>query len=316
MDWYIDQPQHLSGLRHQFGEYLQRHATPNTPVDEAVLTLSELVSNSFQHGGGSVWVSVDWMSPAPVLTVRDLGPTYALDSTEHNPSAQVGGLGLILAAGLTKQLSTAARAFGGSQVTAELNVRRDTSNDIDPPRQSVGVLPDMTEAGPEGFGKESFLRALVVQLAQGAELREGPSAVEELVAQVGTDVGGQMEAEYRAAKGITDKLTPEQMAECFVRLKHAIDGDFYPIEVTEERIVLGNRHCPFGDAVKKAPALCRMTSSVFGGIAARNADGASVLLEERIAVGDPECRVVVYLGDPGSAAEEASRHRYLAPVED
>jgi hypothetical protein len=38
-----------------------------------------------------------------------------------------------------------------------------------------------------------------------------------------------------------------------------------------------------------------MTSSVFGGIAARNTGGASVVLEERIAVGDPECRVVVWL---------------------
>ena len=55
----------------------------------------------------------------------------------------------------------------------------------------------------------------------------------------------------------------------------------------------------FGDAVKAAPALCRMTSSVFGGIAARNrADGAAVVLEERISVGDPGCRVVVHLCAP------------------
>lgn len=38
-----------------------------------------------------------------------------------------------------------------------------------------------------------------------------------------------------------------------------------------------------------------MTSSVFGGIAARNGTDAAVQLEERIAVGDPECRVTVWL---------------------
>jgi hypothetical protein len=38
-----------------------------------------------------------------------------------------------------------------------------------------------------------------------------------------------------------------------------------------------------------------MTSSVFGGIAARNFGQASVILEERIAVGDLQCRVVVDL---------------------
>ncbi|MGZ4137162.1 MAG: hypothetical protein ACXVPX_06285 [Actinomycetota bacterium] len=41
-----------------------------------------------------------------------------------------------------------------------------------------------------------------------------------------------------------------------------------------------------------------MTSSVFGGIAARNnLEGSAVQLEERIAVGDPQCRVTVWLGE-------------------
>lgn len=53
-----------------------------------------------------------------------------------------------------------------------------------------------------------------------------------------------------------------------------------------------------------------MTSSVFGGIAARNYEGgAAVVLEERIAVGDPGCRVVVHLGTPPSQAARFA-HRY------
>jgi predicted ArsR family transcriptional regulator len=98
-----------------------------------------------------------------------------------------------------------------------------------------------------------------------------------------------------------------------VRLKQAIDGDFRVVEATAERIVLENTRCPFGSAVRRAPVLCRMTSSVFGGIAARNSEsGASVLLEERIAVGDPGCRVVVHLG-PVPAEIEPFAHRYLPP---
>jgi predicted ArsR family transcriptional regulator len=104
-----------------------------------------------------------------------------------------------------------------------------------------------------------------------------------------------MEEQYRRARGLVDALSPEQIADLYVRLKAAIDGDFYVVEISEERIVLGNRRCPFGDVVRRAPGLCRMTSSVFGGIAARNTGGASVVLEERIAVGDPECRVAVWL---------------------
>jgi len=109
------------------------------------------------------------------------------------------------------------------------------------------------------------------------------------------DVGARMEEGYRRARGLVDALSPEEIADLYVRLKAAIDGDFYVVEISEERIVLGNRRCPFGDVVRRAPGLCRMTSSVFGGIAARNTGGASVVLEERIAVGDPECRVAVWL---------------------
>jgi predicted ArsR family transcriptional regulator len=142
----------------------------------------------------------------------------------------------------------------------------------------------------------------------------GPDGAEAAVAQVGIDVGGQMEQEYRVATEVVGRLTPQQLAECFVRLKHAIDGGFYIVEVSSERIVLGNTRCPFGDAVRRAPALCRMTSSVFGGIAARNGDnGAGVVLEERIAVGDPGCRVVVHLGAVPPATVRFA-HRYSAPA--
>jgi predicted ArsR family transcriptional regulator len=106
-----------------------------------------------------------------------------------------------------------------------------------------------------------------------------------------------MEQEYRRARAVVGRLDPKQLADCYLRLKAAIDGDFYPIEVGEDRVVLGNRTCPFGnEVVRRAPSLCQMTSSVFGGIAARNTGHAVVQLDERIAVGDPECRVTVLLG--------------------
>lgn len=159
------------------------------------------------------------------------------------------------------------------------------SPSFDPPPLTPDVLPALEEADTDGgFGRESFLRALVVQLSQAVEHSAGPHVIEEVISQVGLAVGGQMETAFRLARQLTERLTPQELAECYVRLKHAIDGRFYVIEVTDERIVLGNPRCPFGNAVRAAPALCRMTSSVFGGIAARNVeDGAAVVLEERIA---------------------------------
>jgi hypothetical protein len=56
-----------------------------------------------------------------------------------------------------------------------------------------------------------------------------------------------------------------------------------------------------------------MTSSVFGGIAARNSEHeAVVVLEERIAVGDPGCRVHVLLDPPPD--QHALGHRYRTPT--
>jgi DNA-binding NtrC family response regulator len=65
-----------------------------------------------------------------------------------------------------------------------------------------------------------------------------------------------------------------------------------------------NHRCPFGDLVKEAPELCRMTSSVFGAIAARNFGYAKVELHKRIATRDGLCDVRIHL-DPALAARHS-----------
>jgi anti-sigma regulatory factor (Ser/Thr protein kinase)/predicted ArsR family transcriptional regulator len=318
MDWYLDGSIDASVplLRREAMDYLHRHADPDSDFDAAELVLAEAVGNALRHADGRVWVSLTWFDPTPTLTVHDLGPGFdpgdllAADGAEAFAES---GRGLFLITHLAEEVAARSRETGMT-VSARLPVTRPPSTSLDPPRHRTHALPSLDEARPEGaFGKEAFLRALVVQLAQTLELDHGPVVAEGAVAQVGTDVGGQMEAEYRAAKEVTGRLTPEQIAECYVRLKHAIDGDFVVIEASPERIVLTNSRCPFGDAVQRAPALCRMTSSVFGGIAARNTDGgAAVVLEERIAVGDPGCRVVVGL-DP-AATRLPHAHVYAPPA--
>ncbi len=307
MDWYLEagDVDALPELRHELRRYLARHAEPGGDVEGAEIVFSEIVTNAIRHASGPAWISVDWSGAEPVLTVRDLGPGFELDAVRDAPPRPEGGVGLRIVSHLTRELSVASRSAGGAEVSATLPVRRAVERSHDPPRHRAGVLPAAEEANERGeFDKLAFLRALVVQLAQGVEVEHGPSAAEAAVAQVGVDVGGQMEEAYRRVRGITGRLSPEQMGDLYVRLKRAIDGDFYVIEADEDRIVLGNRACPFGDVVRYAPALCRMTSSVFGGIAARNRGAAAVQLEERIAVGDPGCRVTVWLGDPPGHARD------------
>ena len=314
MDYYLDtaNPQAPGVLRRSLMQHLRRHADDPQTVWQAEIVIEELVSNAVRHARGPVWVSLHWAEPEPVLTVIDLGDHFDFPGQLPADPLAEGGRGLFLVAHMASELSIAAKRAGGKRVTARLPVRRRAEASIDPLPASPYRLPAMDEATPDtGFGREAFLRAMVVQLAQAVEHMEGPAAAETVVAQVAADISAQMEAEYRRAKDLVGRMTPEQLADCYVRLKAAIDGDFFVIEANEERIVLGNRRCPFGMAVRRAPELCRLTTSVFGGIAAHNVGDATVVLEERIAVGDPGCRVVIYLGDPPPEAEYAG-HRYRA----
>ncbi|MGH8978372.1 MAG: methanogen output domain 1-containing protein [Acidimicrobiia bacterium] len=308
MDWYIEagNAHAATEVRREVRRYLDRHAATGSAVDEAELVVGEVLANAIRHTLGPAWVSLSWAGEHPELVVYDLGTGFEWPRPSAAPATEAGGWGLVLVTTLVGQLAADKRPAGGTIVRATLPVRRQPSETYDPPRRSAHTLPRLEEARPDGgFGKEAFLRALVVQLAHTLETQHGTTAAEAAVAQVGVDVGGQMEREYRQAADVVGALDPQHLADCFVRLKHAIDGGFSILEATPERVVLVNDRCPFGDAVRASPSLCRMTSSVFGGIAARNSDnGASVILEERIAVGDPGCRVVVALtsNDPSPAA--------------
>jgi anti-sigma regulatory factor (Ser/Thr protein kinase) len=310
MDWLVEPAtaETASALRVELGTALRRHAADPDQVDDAEVSIAELLANAVEHAGGPVWVSLDWTGARPVLTVHDLGPSFTLDLSQPEIT-NVRGRGLWLVSQLAKDLDLVAKRGAGKRVQATLRVTRRGEASFDPPRRQVNPLPAREEAGPHGFPRESFLRALVVEMSRALADAHGPLASEKSIARVGATVGGQMEDEYRHARVVTGRLTPEQIADCYVRLKAAIDGDFYLISISDDRIVLGNRRCPFGDTVRHAPALCRMTSSVFGGIAARNHGQAVVLLDERIAVGDPECRITVLLG-AGAADRTPGGHRY------
>ena len=347
VDWYLDRSELVGDLRRELGQYLERHAVAGSAdaIADAELIVSEAVGNALRHGAGPVWVSLSWATELPELRVYDIGPGFdPAELGERGERGDVGaeadpasgwdanadpdgdldedwslpdnGRGLLIIQALAPAVAASVRAHAGMVLSVTLPVRRRPTTSHSPPHLSTSALPALEEAQPEGgFGKESFLRAIVVQLSQAVEAAHGPDAAEAAVAQVGTDIGWQMEQEYRAAAGVVGAMTPEQLGRCFVRLKHAIDGGFSVVEATPERIVLENTRCPFGDSVLRAPALCRMTSSVFGGIAARNTEGeVAVLLEERIAVGDHGCRVVVSLTPPAEEAAPFS-HRYRAPVE-
>lgn len=157
--------------------------------------------------------------------------------------------------------------------------------------------------------RDVFLRNLLRQLSGSLQEVVGLEEASGFVSVVGQRIGRQIDDDYKRALQVED-LSRSQVAEVLVDLKRRIQGDFFVIEETEEKIVLGNRACPFGEKVKDRPALCMMTSNVFGSIAAENLGYAKVELQETIAEGDGGCRVVVYL-KPTDDAEVAEGREYF-----
>lgn len=157
--------------------------------------------------------------------------------------------------------------------------------------------------------RDVFLRTLIRELAGTLQDVVGMEEASGFISVVGQRVGEQINDEYRSALAVSN-LDRRQVSDVLVDLKRRIQGDFFVIEESEDKIVLGNRACPFAEKVVGRPALCMMTSNVFGVIAAENLGYAKVALEQTIAQGDPVCRVVIYL-KPTDEAGSAEGREYL-----
>jgi len=160
-----------------------------------------------------------------------------------------------------------------------------------------------------GLNRDVFLRSLVRELAGTLEEVIGLEEASGYISVVGHAIGEQIDQGYRQALRV-DRLSRSQVAEVLVDLKRRIEGDFYVIEESDEKIVLGNRRCPFADKVLNRPSMCMMTSNVFGHIAAENLGYGKVELRRTIAEGHPECQVVVYIA-PSPEAEAAPGREYF-----
>ncbi len=178
----------------------------------------------------------------------------------------------------------------------------------------MSATPDPSPAVSERdipLERDVFLRTLLRHLAGTLQKVVGLEEASGFISVVGQEMGDEINQAYKHALGVSS-LSRAQVADVLVDLKRRIQGDFYVIEQDDERIVLGNRACPFGDKVTGRPALCMMTSNVFGGITADNLGYAKVRIEQTIAQGDGQCRVVVYLKPTTEAAAASGREYFKA----
>jgi len=126
------------------------------------------------------------------------------------------------------------------------------------------------------------------------------SNLQSFIQQVVLKASAFLEEKYRDTKTLTGPLTPTQYAELITTLKNSIGGLFTVVSAEYPQVSIHTDRCPFGKLVDSAPGLCHMTSSIFGGIAARNFGYAKVELQKRIALGSDGCDICIHL-DPSLA---------------
>jgi len=157
--------------------------------------------------------------------------------------------------------------------------------------------------------RDLFMRNLIRELSGLLEEMVGLEEASGFISVVAQHMGTQINNDYRAALNLS-KIPHAQIAKVLVDFKQRIQGDFYIIEESQRKIVLGNRVCPFAEKVIGRSSLCMMTSNIFGVVAAENSDYSKVVLEKTIAQGDKECRIVIYFSADETAADELGREYF------
>lgn len=167
---------------------------------------------------------------------------------------------------------------------------------------STSEVDDHYRAVAMGRSRDEFTRELLRELTEIIEDAVGLEEAEGFVGLVGGRIGARMNLAYREASAV-ETLDRRQVAAALVDLKRRIDGGFAIESIDDDRIVLVNTACPFGEYVVGRRSLCMMTSNVFGRIAADNLGYARVELVDTIAGGDAGCRVVVSFSENGGGRE-------------
>lgn len=275
MDWCVDTrvPGARSAAETEIALHLVRHALDPTVVELARPLVAELVR---QHDGQALWLNVDWESQMATLRAAPL-PTPGL-------------LGEMVGPGLARahEHAEVLGAGGAEGLTVELGIARAPEGDLDP-----GPAP------PELLSPSQPLS--LVGLISAAQ--EAGATLEVAAARAGATV---------AARAVADgnlRSDSGSIADAVVTLEEKLGGDFRVVTATGSRVVLHNRRCPFGPL--PPPGLCRFTSSVAGSLGAALAGSAEVSLDERLALGDHQCRLVLDLGGPPSG--RLTSHRYTSP---
>ncbi|MDD4915522.1 MAG: sigma 54-interacting transcriptional regulator [Methylococcales bacterium] len=153
-----------------------------------------------------------------------------------------------------------------------------------------------------------FLQTFILELMHACE-QEGGNYYASLIERIADSTGVYFEQSYRSEYRKQGELNREDYIDLILGLKNRIGGNFSLASVNADSISVVNSRCPFGEGVIEFPELCRMTSSVFGGIAARNFGYAKVEIRQSIARRDGGCEVCIHTSSEAAAGKPGLEYR-------
>lgn len=164
-------------------------------------------------------------------------------------------------------------------------------------------MPTPVRTLPVALDREAFLKTLVCQLGRVLEDVVGLEQAEGLVSMVGQHIGQSILEAYRKELDGAS-VDRDVVADILLDLKTRIKGDFTLVSSSPRTLEYSASACPFAEEVVGHPALCMMTSNVFGTITAEVLGYARVELAKTIARGDGCCQVLVHLQMPDDDADD------------
>ncbi|MEC4749841.1 sigma 54-interacting transcriptional regulator [Methylomicrobium sp. Wu6] len=171
----------------------------------------------------------------------------------------------------------------------------------------------MSSPSLSGITPVFFLQTFILELMHANE-QLGQKHCEELIEHIAKTAGCFFEETYRDDTHNNNALDIENYTELILGLKNSIGGKFSLVSANQDCITVSNSCCPFGEQVVNFPGLCRMTSSVFGGIAARNFGYAKVEIKKSIARQHGSCEVCVYTSPHAASGRSGTEYTDTTPV--
>jgi anti-sigma regulatory factor (Ser/Thr protein kinase) len=292
LDWVFSarQPSVTAGQELITG-HLRRHAAPPGAVRFADRIVAQALA-SVVADDGLIWARLDWEKGQPTLAVRT-APDAALPTRTE---ALVGGRAWVL----DEHVDEVRQMFSlGVAAEYALPVSRSREVDVD-----VDAPDEFRTVSPRDF-VGTVAATLIKQAGTGASMLEATTVA-------GASAASAAWREYTDEHGGAPPSNAAEVARAFVEYYNKSGGEFFIIEASERRAVVGNRRCPFGPAVVGQPSMCRATAALLGSLAARVSGKVEIALDEAIAVGDPRCRAVVNLDPVGS--QWAQRFEWPHPI--